>query len=75
MHVSDPLTTAEVDDILRSVCSTPEEQASNFKLEMVQRTSTNSTLLIIESPLTAFYRIAGIPGVTLICKNYPDASC
>ena len=71
MHISDPLTTTEVDDILRSISPIPEEQASNLKIDQVKRTSTNSTLIILESPLSTFYRIAGLPGVNLICENYP----
>ena len=71
MHTSDPLTTTEVDDILRSISPIPEEQASNLKIDQVKRTSTNSTLIILESPLSTFYRIAGLPGVNLICENYP----
>lgn len=71
MHISEPLTKTEVDDILRSISPIPEERTSNFKIDQVKRTSTNSTVIILESPLSTFYRIAGLPGVNLICENYP----
>lgn len=70
MHISEPLTTAEVNDILRSISPASEGQAFSFKLDQIKRTSANSTLIILESPLSAFYRIAGLPGVFLICENY-----
>lgn len=71
MHISEPVTAAEVDGILRSISPASEGQASSFKLDQIKRTSPDSTLIILESPLSTFYHIAGLPGVFLICENYP----
>lgn len=67
LHISDNMTREDVNKILQLTHKSPTE-ASTLRLESVKK--TNSTVLIMECAIDCFYRIAGIPGIVLICENF-----
>lgn len=69
LHIAETLNRSEIDKILHWIHQAPKKEASTLTLENVKR--TNSTLIILESGVTNFYRIAGLPGLALICENFP----
>ena len=57
----------ELRDLVRWIGNLPKSKSATLSLEGIKK--TNSMVFIFEVTLGSFYRIMGIPGVSLICEN------
>lgn len=67
IHVSENFSDEELRDLVRWIGNLPKSKLATLSLEGIKK--TNSMVFIFEVTLGSFYRIMGIPGVSLICEN------
>ncbi|KAI2012717.1 hypothetical protein LOZ39_003849 [Ophidiomyces ophidiicola] len=69
LHVSKIFNNVELEDIAMWLSNMPKVKGASLKLEGIK--ITNSMIFIFEASCVSYYRVCGLPGVTLICENLP----